>query len=195
MQLKIHFCITLKILIVLWNCIFKLLLALFSKDFFSLLFLSESFPSNENFIWSSKNMLLCPPFLFWITSPSWLVFCFVFFSLLIWKQGWKFYEMWKLWKVKTCVASSLSVNKNEAFFPRCFCLWRLTYTELVSFFTEQTHKKSVSRYFSVWEASKMQQQIYLLCWRYFCYDVDSQPISRRTRCPRGPHISCCILHD
>jgi len=140
MQLKIHFCIILKILIVLWNCIFKLLLALFSKDFFFLLFLSESFPSNKNFIWSSKNMLLCPPFLFWITFPSWLV-CVCVFSLLIWKQSWKFYEMWKLWKVKTCVAFSLSVNKNEAFFTRCFCLRRLTYTELVSFFSLNKHKK------------------------------------------------------
>lgn len=140
MQLKIHFCIILKILIVLWNCIFKLLLALFSKDFFFLLFLSESFPSNKNFIWSSKNMLLCPPFLFWITFPSWLV-CVCVFSLLIWKQSWKFYEMWKLWKVKTCVAFTLSVNKNEAFFTRCFCLRRLTYTELVSFFSLNKHKK------------------------------------------------------
>ena len=109
-----------------------------SQKIFFLLFLSESFPSNKNLIWSSKNMLLCPPFLFWITSPSWLV-CVCFFSSDL-KA-----ELEILWDVEALksenLCSLLSVNKNEAFFTRCFCLRRLTYTELVSFFSLNNTKK------------------------------------------------------
>lgn len=127
MELKIHFGVTLKFLIVLWNCIFKLLLVLFSKDFFPPISLWK-FSLKQKFY--LKFWKTCCSVLFFILNyfsltPS------LFFSLLIWKQSWKFYETWKLWKVKkACVAFSPSVNKNKTFFLGAFCLWRLTYTEL-----------------------------------------------------------------
>ena len=92
---------------------FKTTCFILKRRFYFLLFFSKIFPSNKIFIWSFKKHVALSSFLFWITSPSWLLF-----SFLIWKESWKFWEVEPL-KNKTYVAFSPSV-KNETFFLGAF---------------------------------------------------------------------------